>query len=258
MSYGLQISASGVMTSMYAQDVYANNLANIDTPGFKPDIPYRLPRQDVRDEDHLPFLPSDKLLERLGGGTLLNPNRVDFTQGALKDTGNPLDVAIAGEGFFVVKVESDKQGDRIRLTRDGRMTRNALGQLVMSATGLPVLDAQNRPITLGPGKVTISEDGTVCAGGRECGQIQMVEVQDKTGLTKIGHSLFSADANTLSSTGKASGTIRQGVYEDSSAEEVKMLMRMTDAGRDVESNVSMIQQHDKMMDRAINGLGRVA
>src|SRR5881396_1878551 len=118
MSYGLQISASGVMTSLFAQDVYANNLANIDTPGFKADIPSIMPRQAVRQEDGLPFLPSNKLLERLGGGVLLNPNRVDFTQGSFKDTGNPLDLAISGDGFFVVRDETDKQTERVRLTRD--------------------------------------------------------------------------------------------------------------------------------------------
>jgi flagellar basal-body rod protein FlgG len=245
------------MTSLYAQDVYANNLANIDTPGFKPDIPSMMPRQAVRQEDNLPFLPSNKLLERLGGGTLLNPNRVDFTQGALKDTSNPLDMAIAGEGFFVVKDENDKQADRVRLTRDGRFTRDADGRLVMASTGLPVLDVQNRPITLGPGKVSVSQDGTVCAGGRECGRIQIADVPDKSGLTKLGQSMFLADANAIS-TDKATGAVMQRQVEDSSADEVKMLLRMTAAGRDVESNVSLIQQHDRMMDRAINGLGRVA
>src|SRR4051812_42884899 len=75
MSYGLQISASGVMTSLYAQDVYANNLANMDTPGFKPEIPSIMPRLAVRQEDHLPFMPSNALLERLGGGALLEPHQ---------------------------------------------------------------------------------------------------------------------------------------------------------------------------------------
>jgi flagellar basal body rod protein FlgG len=257
MSYGIQISASGVMTSLYAQDVYANNLANIDTPGFKADIPAILPRQAVRQEDHLPFLPSNKLLERLGGGVLLSPNKVDFAQGGLKTTGNPFDVGITGEGFFVVKDESDKDGARVRLTRDGRFTRDSSGRLVMASTGLPVLDVQNRPITLGPGKVAISDDGTVCAGGRECGKIQLASVPDKSGLKKLGHSLFLANSDALG-TSAATGTMHQFSYEDSAADEVKTLMRMTSAGRDVESNVALIQQHDRMMDRAINGLGRVA
>jgi flagellar basal body rod protein FlgG len=245
------------MTSLYAQDVYANNLANIDTPGFKADIPSILPRQAVRQEDHLPFLPSNKLLERLGGGALLNPNLVDFEQGGLKNTGNPLDVAISGDGFFVVKDGTDKDASRVRLTRDGRFSRDAGGRLVMASTGLPVLDVQNRPITLPMGKVSISDDGTVCAGGRECGKIQLASVPDKTGLTKLGYSMFLASSDALG-TNAATGTMHQFSYEDSAADEVKTLMRMTSAGRDVESNVALIQQHDRMMDRAINGLGRVA
>jgi flagellar basal-body rod protein FlgF len=258
MSYGLQISASGVMTSLYAQDVYANNLANIDTPGFKADIPSIMARQSVVQEDHLPFLPSNKMLERLGGGTLLNPNMVDFTQGGLKRTSNPLDIAIDGDGFFVVRDETDKQTDRVRLTRDGRFTKDSAGRLVMASTGMPVLDVQNRPIVVPPGKIAVSGDGTVTAAGRECGQLQVVDVPDKRTLTKLGQSLFGADANALSGAGKTNSKVEQYSQEESAADEIRMLMAMTSAGRDVESNVSLIQAHDKMMDRAINGLGRVA
>src|SRR5262245_40594068 len=256
MSYGLQISASGVMTSLYAQDVYATNLAHMDTPGVKPDIPSMMPRLAVRQEDRLPFMPSNALLERLGGGSLLNPNRVDFTQGSLRDSNSPLDVAIAGEGFFVVKDPSDKKADRVRLTRDGRMTRDSSGRLVMAASGLPVMDVQDKPIVLGPGKVWISEDGTVCAGGRECGRIKVVDVDDKTTLAKLGQSLFLAAKADISTT-RPTGALHQFRVEDSAADEIKMYLRMTAAARDVESNVTMIQQHDRMMGGAV-GLGRVA
>jgi flagellar basal body rod protein FlgG len=244
------------MTSLYAHDVYANNLANMDTPGFKPEIPSIMPRLAVRQEDHLPFMPSNALLERLGGGALRNPNRGDFTQGSLKETNGPLDVAIEGEGFFVVKDPSEKKSDRVRLTRDGRMTRDSTGRLVMAASGLPVMDVQDKPITLGPGTVSISGDGTVCAGGRECGHIKVVEVDDKSALTRLGQSLFLADKGDISTT-RPTGAVHQFSIEDSAADEIKMYLRMTAAARDVETNVTMIQQHDRMMDRAV-GLGRVA
>lgn len=256
MSYGLQISASGLMTSLYAQDVYANNLANMDTPGFKPDIPSIMPRLAVRQEDHLPFLPSNALLEKLGGGALLNPNRIDFTQGSLRDSNSPMDVAIEGDGFFVVKDPSDKKTDRVRLTRDGRMTRDSSGRLVMAASGLPVMDVQDKPITLGPGKVSVSGDGTVCAGGRECGRLKVVDVDDKSTLAKLGQSLFLADKGEIS-VSKPTGTVHQFAIEDSAADEIKMYLRMSDAARDAETNAGMIQQHDRIMGEAV-GLGRVA
>ena len=65
MNYGFQISSSGLLTALYRQDVYANNMANMDTVGFKPDIPALMQRDAARTEDHLPFAPSDAMLERL-------------------------------------------------------------------------------------------------------------------------------------------------------------------------------------------------
>jgi flagellar basal body rod protein FlgG len=258
MSYGLQISASGVMTAMYRQDVFANNLANMDTVGFKPDVPTSRPRDAVRQEDGLMHLPSNALLERLGAGALLNPNRVSFSQGAVKPTGNPLDVAIEGEGFFVVRQIADTSGDAKRLTRDGRFTRNAEGQLVMAAGGLPVMDRGGNPITLGPGAVTIDGDGSVRQNNEIVAQLDVVELSDPSRLRKEGHSLFVGSSEVMASLKPATGSLRAGALEDSGADEVRALMQMTSASREIDANVALIQQHDRMLDRAINVLGRVS
>jgi flagellar basal-body rod protein FlgG len=258
MSYGLQISASGVMTAMYRQDVFANNLANMDTAGFKPDVPSTRAREAVRQEDGVLSLPSNALLERLGAGTLLNPNRISFANGPLRDTGNPLDVALQGDGFFVVRAASDGGNDAVRLTRDGRFTRNSSGQLVMAAGGLPVLDDGGNPITLGPGKVTIAGDGTISQNNEPVAKLNLVQPVDPSQLRKQGHSLFEASSDVIGSLAPATGSLRQFAYEDSAADEVRSLMQMTSASREVDSNVAMIQQHDRMMDRAINVLGRVS
>lgn len=106
MNYGLQISASGVLTSMYRQDVLANNLANMSTVGYKPDVPTTMLRDPARIEDDLGFMPSNDLIERLGAGVLSAPNRVSFAQGALETTNRPMDLAIEGDGFFVVRNDS--------------------------------------------------------------------------------------------------------------------------------------------------------
>ena len=190
---------------------------------------------------------------------MLQPNLVDYSQGPLRESSNPLDLAIEGNGFFVVKDETDKQTDKVKLTRDGRFTRDASGRMVMATTGLPVLDINNRPIQLPTGvKVAISEDGTISASGRDVARLQVADVSDKTGLKKIGQSLFSASSNALSNATDATGLVKQGQIEQSSADEMRMYMLNMSAARDVEGNVSMIQQFDRMMDRAINGLGRVA
>ncbi len=256
MSYGLQISASGMFTALYRQDVFANNLANMDTPGFKPDIPSTRPRESVREEDGVWHLPSNRLLERLGAGALLNPNRVSHAQGALKTTGNPLDAGIEGEGFFVVRDAA--AGDAQRLTRDGRFTRNAQGLLVLASSGHAVLDDAGQTIALPDGKLTIDGNGTLRVGGEAFARLRMVEVDGKERLRKAGHGLFEVNPADLAGARQASGRVRQHAYEDSGVDEVLTIMAMTSASREVETNAWMMREHDRMLERAITGLGRVS
>ncbi|MDX2118226.1 MAG: flagellar hook-basal body protein [Planctomycetota bacterium] len=257
MNYGFQISASGVLTSLYRQDVAANNLANARTVGFKPDVAATRQRPAVREEDGLPNLPSNTLLERLGGGVLLQRNRVTFEQGNLESAG-PLDLAFQGDGFFVVRESVNGANDRIRLSRDGRMTRNSDGILVQAGSGMPILDAQNRPIPLPDGPVQVGTDGVIRQGTRELARIRLVSVPDTSRLTKIGDSLFQAPNDAVAGMRPATGIVKQGFVEQAAIDEIKAMMDVTDAGRDVDANLGLIQQQDRMLDRAINTLGRVS
>ncbi|NUQ69032.1 MAG: flagellar hook basal-body protein [Phycisphaerales bacterium] len=258
MSYGLQLSAAGVLTSMYRMDVYANNLANTDTVGFKADIPAALTRKPVTEEDaDAGMLPSNKMLERLGGGTLAFPTATSHTQASLRSTGNDLDLAIQGDGFFVTRDVADAGGDALRFTRDGRFTRNADGLLVMATTGMPVLDVSGNSIKLPNGKVTVDADGTIRHGQAAVARVQITDVPDRSRLRKQGHSLFTAPADAMSSRFAATGSIRQNHIEESGVDEVRTLLNVTSAARDIESNLAMIQQHDRLMERAIAVLGRV-
>lgn len=258
MSHGLQISASGMMSAMYRQDVFTNNLANMDTVGFKPDVPSFRYREAVTQEDGVGYLPSNELLERLGGGTMLNPNRVSFAQGNTRASGNALDLAIEGEGFFAVKKADEKGNEQTMLTRDGRFVRDPMGRLAMGSTGLPVLDANGNPIQLPlNGTVQIAGDGRVMSGGGEIAQLKFVNVADKSALRKEGNSLFKVSNDALGTATGGTGNIRQFAVEDSGVDEITALMQMQGASREVDANVALIQQHDKLMERAIAGLGRV-
>jgi len=242
---------------MYRQDVYANNLANMDTPGFKVDLPSSYPRDAVRPEDGVWQLPSNSLLERLGGGALLNRNLVSFAQGSPRETGNPLDLAVRGNGFFVVRDQGGSDDAKVKLTRDGRFTLNSSGQLVMAGTGLPVLDVSQQPIVLKAGAVKVSGDGKVTQGGAVVAQLALIDVPDTARLTKAGNSLFVAPNDALKGKTPATGTIRQGSIEESTVDEIKALLDVTSATRDVDWNTEMIRQHDRLLDKAINTFGRV-
>jgi len=256
MSYGLQLSASGAAAALYRLDVFSNNLANMDTPGFKADVPRSAPRAPAREEDGLLSLPSNALLERLGAGTALAPNMISLQQGATRTTGNDLDVAIEGRGFFTVQAGPGPEG--LRLTRDGRFTQNAQGQLVMAGTGLPVLDVKGQPINLnGEGKVVIDRDGTITQDGATIAQLQLIDAPAGA-LRKDGHSLFAAQASVFDRKTLAPGSVRQHALEESSVDEIQALMQVTSAGREVEANVDMMRMHDRLVERAIMSLGRLA
>lgn len=262
MNYGYNIGAAGILTAMHRQDVAANNLANIQTTGFKPDVAFTIPREAARQEDNLYNLPSNALLERLGAGVLLAPSRTSFTQGALTHTGNPFDLAIEGDGFLTVSAGGKGQkGDTVRLTRDGRMTLNTRGELVTVCDGRAVLDKSGRAITLDPSlATTIQGDGGVRQGGSEVARIGFVDVprELRRGLRKVGDNLYAPNASAAAALRAATGTIVQQSIEESASDPIRAMMAVQNATTDVTMTAKVMQMQDDMMGRAINTLGRVS
>ena len=160
MNYGLYLAAGGAIDATLRQAVLTNTLVNSETVGFKPDMVFgqqRLPARLAAGSFGVGIDPQ-LMLEKLGGAPTLAPTQLDLTQGGLVATGNPLDLALNGQGFFVVQ-DGDGQ---LRLTRDVRFTMDANGPLVMANNGMAVLDVRNRPIRLDRGlQVEINARGDV-------------------------------------------------------------------------------------------------
>ncbi len=258
MNYGVQISSSGLLGAMYRQDVFSNNLANMDTAGFKPDIPAMKQRLVARREDNILGAPSDAMLERLGAGVLAMPTRVNLAQGSAKITGNPLDVAIEGEGFFQVQGGPRDSGRTALLTRDGRFTRDSEGKLVQATSGAAVLDQSGRSITLPPGEISISSNGRVYVDEREVGRIGVFSVKNEMAITKRGGTILEAPASLVGAAAESAGLVKQGQIEESGVDEIRALMQVQSASREVDANIAVIQAADRMMERAINTFGRLA
>ncbi len=261
MNYGYSIGASGIVAAMYRQDVAANNLANIQTPGFKPDTAFTIPRAAAREEDGLMNLPSNSLLERLGAGVLLAPNRTDFSQGTLTRTKNPFDLAIDGKGFLTVAGGSgpNGQGNETRLTRDGRLTLDSTGKLVTVADGHAVLDSAGKTITLNPGRdFAVDTDGTISQGGAAVATLGFVDVTNKLALKKVGDNQFSMIGG-FAGAGKTNptGRVLQYATEDSGSDAIRAMMAVQSAADLVGTTAKVMQIHDDLMNRAINTLGRV-
>ena len=160
MIYGLYLSAGGLQSSEYRQNVVANNIANAGTTGFKQQLAVLSERRVEADEDG-PTSARHKLLDDLTGGTFVRPTFTDFARGTLEISSNPLDLAIAGDGFFHVEAAGED-----RYTRDGRLTIDEAGTLV-TVSGHKMLDGEGGPIVVDPlsaEPVSVSPDGVVLQG----------------------------------------------------------------------------------------------
>ena len=133
MQYGLYVSAAGALVNSYRQDVIANNLANVETVGFKRDLAiftYRATEAQTNGKQRY----TTAILEGIGGGIFSLPTVTDFSPSALEPTGNHFDLGLSEDGFFKIQV-----GDGVRYTRDGRFAVSNEGQLVTAAGRYPVL-----------------------------------------------------------------------------------------------------------------------
>jgi len=261
MNYGLYLSASGVQTNMYRQDVYANNLANVKTVGFKRDLAMISQRDPEAVEDGFNGDVSKRMLEKLGGGVYAGPQRISFAPSTLEHTGGDLDVAIESkDAFFAVSVKDSKSGEQqIRLTRDGRFTRSNDGHLITMAGGHKVLDDRDHPIEVPDGgQVAIDSDGRITVNGDEVATIQVTGVNDTDKLLKSGQNLFRWNGGQDPRAAMQNVSVKQGFVESSGVDPITTLMDLINATKAVTSNGNLIRYHDTLMDRAINTLGRVA
>ena len=256
MNYGLYVAAAGAVDASYRQAVLTNNLVNSETVGFKPDIVFGRQRSPERlgAGSSGAGIDPQLMLERLGGTPTLSPGGLDLSQGALEATGNPLDLALNGEGFFVVQT-----GDgQLRLTRDGRFTMDDNGQLVMAGNGMAVLDSRNRPIRLDRDQeVSISSRGDVEQLGKVVATIRITQPTDPTDLVKVGGNLLRSDSLPAPSPRATAGRVMQGFIEKSAVDAVTLLKDIVGAAKSFGGNIKMMQYMDYIMGQAINTFGRV-
>lgn len=251
MIYGLYESAAGLLTNEYRQGVIANNLANADTIGFKRDVPsfserLRASQAGLRDN------PTSDLHEGLSGGVWTGRTETDFHNGAVINTGNPLDVALDGPGFLMVAGQ-----DAPLLTRDGRMTMDSDGRLLAATDGSPMLSDAGTPIVLNRlnGKVTIDETGRIFQNGAMVAKLGVTDVADPRALAKLSAGRFVVPENVERT--EAGALLRPGCLENSGVEPVKELVNMIEAARAYQMNAQLISLQDQTLSRLITDVARV-
>lgn len=226
---------SGLMNEMR---VVANNLANISTTGFR--------SEGVIFAEHVKALgrsdPSLSMATASARDTLL-------AQGTLSQTGGSFDLAIEGDGFFLVETPGGE-----RLTRAGAFTPNENGDLV-TPEGFRVLDAGGAPVFVpqGAGPVGIAPDGTISAGGQPVGQIGLVNPVNILGMVREDGVRFRADDGYEPA---LEGRMIQGFLEESNVDPVLQVTRMIEVQRAYELGQSFLDKEDERIRSALRALGQ--
>lgn len=256
MFRSLHIAATGMSAQETKLDVVANNLANSNTTGYKKqeaefeDLLY----QNVRGTSPTANGAPQPVGTQIGSGARVVGTPRAFSQGAMLQTSNPLDVAIEGSGFIPVQRPSGE----IAYTRAGAMKLDAQGRLV-TTDGLPVEPNINIPANAT--QVNISSDGTVSvvqpgsSAPNSVGQLQLATFPNNAGLSALGHNLFEATAASgdaiLGQPGKdGRGSIMQGSLEASNVEVVEEMIGMIRTQRAYEINSKVVAAADEMLRNA--------
>jgi flagellar basal-body rod protein FlgG len=254
MNRSLNTAGTGMVAQQYNLDVISNNLANINTTSFKQQ------RAEFQDLMYQTFKASgvttgnstvNPVSLQVGLGSAFSANAINFGAGPLQATGNPLDVAINGEGFFQVQ----RQDGQIAYTRDGSFKRDANGLLVTS-DGYPIIPEITIPA--GATAIDIGNNGSVSAilpGTNEptaLGQLQLATFSNPAGLTRIGQNMYigggASGEATLVNPGEAGGgDLKARFLEGSNVQVVEEMVRMILAQRAYEINSKAIQTADDML-----------
>jgi flagellar basal-body rod protein FlgG len=256
MIRSLWIAKTGLDAQQTQLDVISNNLANVSTNGFKrarpvfEDLLYQTMRQPGAPSSQQTQVPSGL---QVGTGVRTTATVRVFNQGNLQQTGNSLDLAVSGQGFFQVLMPDGTVG----YSRDGSFQVDSQGQMVTS-NGFPL----QPPITIPPNSlsITIGQDGTVSATQSgssapvQVGVLQLASFVNPAGLHATGQNLYTETAasgtpnvNTAGTNGL--GLISQGFVETSNVNVVEELVGMIQTQRAYEINSKAIQTSDQMLSR---------
>jgi flagellar basal-body rod protein FlgF len=219
-------------------DMVANNVANMNSSGFK--------SERAIFEEFLVKTDNRKKLSYVQDRGLWR----DTQEGPMQRTGNPYDLGIQGEAYFVVGTT-----DGPRYTQNGRFQLDGEGTLV-TQSGFPVLDENSDPIVIDPldGDITISSEGAIIGELGELARLQLVSFENEQELLKIGDSLYNSQQDPQVPEGVQ---VVQGMFEGSNVKGVVEMTRMMDVTRAYTSTANMLQSNHDLQRRAVERLGEV-
>jgi flagellar basal-body rod protein FlgF len=251
MLRSLYLAGTGMMVQRKKMDVLTNNIANAETSGYKSD---RLISRSFKDmmieRTGDPYIV--RIMSEIGPqntGVHVDEIYTDFTGGNMEETDLSTDLALQGNGYFVISTPAGEC-----YTRDGSFTVSTEGYL-MTADGNPVMGTNGR-INVGTGNFAVDSQGNVTVNGTAVGQLRLVSFADQAGLRKIGNNLFINFTNQAVQ--PATGcTVKQGSLETSNVDIVREMVDMMQISSTYETNQRMVKMIDESLGKAVNDVGRV-
>lgn len=245
MNSGMYAALSGSVTAQQQLEALTNNLANVNTAGFKRDrmifesmlAAVKNPSQGSVTLTDAPLMTEASLA-------------TDFSAGAMRQTGNSLDLALEGDGFFVVNTPQGRA-----YTRQGNFHLDA-GRRLVNADGYELL-ASGGPVTINGSNVVIDGKGGLFADGKQIGSLEVVDFPKPYQLQKTGGAQFIAAGPDAGEQPARSTTIRQGFIEESNVNPILEMARLIETNRYYESCVKAVQSYDNMAAKAANDLGKL-
>ncbi len=245
MSGGIYLAAAGALNQQLRLEMLANNVANINTIGFKAE------KSVFRVEAAPPqttFEASGDLTQLLSPYAAPFTTIIDFSQGAIRQTGNPLDLALDGSGFFVVQTP-----DGLQYTRQGSFSLDEAGVLV-TPDGHPVL-GDGGVVTLERGTIEIDSQGAVIVDGEEVDRLQVVDFPNAGDLTKVGSGRFATVDGAVPEAPPENWLVHQGYLESANVNPVQAMTEMIETSRAFEAYQKVIQSADEATSSSINDVG---
>jgi flagellar basal-body rod protein FlgG len=233
MLEGLYSAAAGMTAQQQRMDTLANDVANVNTTGYKHT------RVAFRD---LLYTQDRAGVVSSGAGAAATPVGRGFAQGALRETGSKLDVAIEGDGFLQVR----RADGTMALTRDGSLRVDPNGRLT-TQRGELLQPAITLPAGTNAADVSIAADGTVSAANRQLGRIQLVTVRAPQALESAGESLFVANAASGAAQALPTGRLVQGALESSNVDIADAMTQMIESQRSFQMASKAVQMQDQIL-----------
>jgi len=251
MDRGFYSAAAGLLSGQKAVNVLANNVANVNTAGFKSQSTI----QSSFSEYLISRLSSSNKIANpdIGKGAYMTVNSAqfsDFTQGSIEETGRGVDMAIQGEGFFLVQSASGEV-----LTRNGQFEVNENGNLILPGVGT-VLNSNKQPITLTGSNFSLSSDGRIIQNGAETDALYIATVANKNGLTQVGNGLFQS-LNGFQQAGTGVYSLIQGSIEKSNTDMTTEMSQIISRQNNFQSCAQVLKIFDRISEISANQVGKI-